>query len=361
MNLEPLRISIALATWNGERFVLEQLESLARQTYQPYELVVRDDASADLTTTIVREFASRAPFRVQMHTNTQRLGFAENFLAAARACTGDAVAFCDQDDVWREDKLELCVKELDRSEKTELVVHQIAKTDENLTHVWNLVPMKSQSTFIETLGLHAEISRIPGCAMVARKRVLDILSRLWPKQHFRTAHQLPGENILPHDCAVLYVANGMGRIYYIAEPLIKHRSHSSNTASTSPLLIERLKQALATGSSEYKRFAANLHHQKLMYAAMAANTRDPGISTSLNILVQMVSSVATLNQERAMLYEATSFQERTTKYSRMIRGGVYRLGGNVVGRNAPIKDAVFVFFHLFFRERGAEQQRYRDQ
>jgi glycosyltransferase involved in cell wall biosynthesis len=95
-----------MATYNGARFIGEQLDSLARQTHPPAELVVSDDASADETLDIVRRFAERAPFPVRIHRNGERIRWTENHHRAAALSSGDWIAYCDQDDVWRADKLE---------------------------------------------------------------------------------------------------------------------------------------------------------------------------------------------------------------------------------------------------------------
>ncbi len=115
-------ISVAMATYNGERFLQEQLDSLARQTLLPFELVVCDDGSADGTIEILRRFAASAPFRVRIYQNDTRLGPGFNFLNALCLCAGDLVAFCDQDDVWKESKLHVCT-EVMRDPSVALVSH----------------------------------------------------------------------------------------------------------------------------------------------------------------------------------------------------------------------------------------------
>lgn len=102
---EPIRISIALCTCNGERFLAEQLDSLAKQTCLPTELIVCDDASVDGTYSLLQCFANRAPFPVSIYRNLQRLGIGANFEQAIRFCTGNVIALCDQDDVWLPNKL----------------------------------------------------------------------------------------------------------------------------------------------------------------------------------------------------------------------------------------------------------------
>jgi glycosyltransferase involved in cell wall biosynthesis len=100
------RISVALCTYNGERFLAAQLQSIAQQTRLPDELVVCDDASTDQTLSIVRAFAASASFRVRIFQNERNLGYAANFEAAIRRCAGEVIALSDQDDVWYPNRLE---------------------------------------------------------------------------------------------------------------------------------------------------------------------------------------------------------------------------------------------------------------
>ncbi|MGA9069058.1 MAG: glycosyltransferase, partial [Terracidiphilus sp.] len=101
----PLRISVALCTYNGERYLREQLNSIASQTRVPYEVVICDDNSTDATLDIVESFVQSVSFRVRVEHNSFRLGSTHNFEKAIQSCTGDLIALCDQDDVWRPDKL----------------------------------------------------------------------------------------------------------------------------------------------------------------------------------------------------------------------------------------------------------------
>src|SRR4051794_25585370 len=84
-----LHISVAMATWNGECFIAEQLQSIADQSRPPDELVISDDGSSDDTVEIARRFARRAPFDVVIISNEERIGYSDNFFRAMRACTGD--------------------------------------------------------------------------------------------------------------------------------------------------------------------------------------------------------------------------------------------------------------------------------
>jgi len=100
-----LRISIAMCTYNGERYLQKQLDSILAQERLPEEIVVCDDNSSDSTREILASFAASAPFRVRIEQNLPRVGSTLNFEKAIRLCTGELIALCDQDDVWGPGKL----------------------------------------------------------------------------------------------------------------------------------------------------------------------------------------------------------------------------------------------------------------
>ena len=109
-----MRISIALCTYNGGRHLAVQLESILLQTLPPMELVICDDGSSDDTVIRVERFAHAAPFPVRFFRNVTNLGSTRNFEQAMQHCVGQAIALCDQDDVWRPDKLARMAAVLER-------------------------------------------------------------------------------------------------------------------------------------------------------------------------------------------------------------------------------------------------------
>ena len=114
-------LSVAMCTYNGARYVREQLDSIAAQTRPPDELVVCDDGSTDATLAILEGFAAAAPFPVRIHVNPTQLGMPKNFEHAIGLATGAAIALADQDNVWYPHKLERLEQELTRSEAIGLV------------------------------------------------------------------------------------------------------------------------------------------------------------------------------------------------------------------------------------------------
>jgi glycosyltransferase involved in cell wall biosynthesis len=104
---------VVLCTYNGERYLAEQLASLAAQTRLPDALFVRDDCSTDETPGILRDFSASAPFPVDVRHNPERLGYNRNYSEALCEPVTDLVALCDQDDVWHPGKLSVLCRLLD--------------------------------------------------------------------------------------------------------------------------------------------------------------------------------------------------------------------------------------------------------
>ena len=108
MEVEIKKISVVMCTYNGARFIREQLDSILNQTYPIYELIVQDDCSTDETVEIVKEYQVRFPqVDIKIYINEKNLGFNRNFLTAIQKAKGEYIAIADQDDIWLLNKLEV--------------------------------------------------------------------------------------------------------------------------------------------------------------------------------------------------------------------------------------------------------------
>ena len=101
-----MRISIALTTYNGSRFLRPQLNSILSQTISDFELVICDDCSTDDTWVILQDYAQKDT-RIRVYKNLHNMGFKKNFEKAINLCSGDYVALSDQDDIWKANHLEI--------------------------------------------------------------------------------------------------------------------------------------------------------------------------------------------------------------------------------------------------------------
>lgn len=142
----PLTISIAMCTYNGERFLQEQLESLSSQTRLPDEVVICDDCSQDNTLALIKEFAAWAPFPVRISVNQKNVGIAKNFEKVVSLCRSDISAFCDQDDVWLPEKLAITERTFEASPHIGCLFSDALLVDEKLHSLgyslWDAIEFK---------------------------------------------------------------------------------------------------------------------------------------------------------------------------------------------------------------------------
>jgi glycosyltransferase involved in cell wall biosynthesis len=117
-----MKISVAMATYNGASYLKEQLDSILRQTRTIDEVIICDDCSKDNTVTIIKEYIQQYQLqnRWSIEVNEKNLGYASNFIKVAKKTTGDIIYFCDQDDIWVEDRVQ--VMELLMEERQEILM-----------------------------------------------------------------------------------------------------------------------------------------------------------------------------------------------------------------------------------------------
>lgn len=241
-------ISIALCTYNGEKYLQEQLDSFVRQTLLPYELVACDDCSSDSTVEILEDFSKTAPFPVRIFRNEHNFGLIKNFSKAASLCTGEYVAFSDQDDIWLPDKLEACFRAMEQAEKKygadiPLLVHSDLSLIDSTNHIitksfMKLKRMKHEASDpLRTLLIRNFVS---GCTSLCNKALL------------RESLPFP-EVMMNHDGWVAMIAASRGKILFIPEPKVLRRIHESNVTglSSSPYKIrEFIKRRLNPGKAD---------------------------------------------------------------------------------------------------------------
>lgn len=203
-----MAVSIALATYNGERYLQEQLESYASQTLLPDELVVCDDASHDGTWSILESFAQAAPFPVRLFSNERNLGFGSNFAQAVELATGDVIFMSDQDDVWLPSKLERVTAAFDVPEVMVVTCDQEI-VDEKL----NLSGQTSQG-LMRSLGARNEMFTI-GCCTAIRSALRGVLLPLPP-------------GVDSHDTWLALLAKSLDVQRLVPEVLQYHRRHGDN-------------------------------------------------------------------------------------------------------------------------------------
>lgn len=207
-----MRVSIALATYNGSPWIQQQLDSYLNQSRLPDELVVFDDGSDDETVEILRRFRIQAPFDVHVNVPTRRVGYARNFERAIRDCSGDVIFLSDQDDVWYPQKIASVLNSFSSSGKA-LVIH-----DQDVVE-WNLDP--DETSMLERVRNYyrgSDGNHVKGCATAVRA---EFAQDVFP---------IPDESRQSHDDWLHAVATALGQRHVLGARLMAYRIHGNNAS-----------------------------------------------------------------------------------------------------------------------------------
>lgn len=246
-------IVILLATYNGSPLLAPQLESLSRQTHRNWSLLVSDDGSQDQTTDIIRDFAANRPGNRITILDGPGHGSAQNFLSLLRAA-GNAsfVAFCDQDDVWFDNKLARAMACLGQSTKPAIYGSATLITDQSLK------PLRHSLRFRRPPGFqNALVQNIAGGnTMVINRKALDVLQ---PASH------LAGQ-IVAHDWWCYQMVTGMGGdMLYDPSPGLFYRQHAANQIGANDTLAAKISRLRRLARRDFAR-SLHAHFEALEHA-----------------------------------------------------------------------------------------------
>lgn len=207
-----MKVSIAIATYNGSTHLQEQLSSILEQSVLPDEVIICDDSSSDDTISYISSFTQQAPFKVDLHLNPIRLGYAKNFEKSISKCTGNIIFLCDQDDVWHSNKIERILEEFNRNSNTILIIHdaEIILADGSKTNLTVSGQLKSQGLDTDDLLL--------GCCMAFRATLKPLIIPI--------PHLIHG-----HDGWINILGKSLNRRKFIPITLQSYRRHSTNTST----------------------------------------------------------------------------------------------------------------------------------
>lgn len=204
-----MKISIAMATYNGSKYIAEQLYSLANQTHLPDELIINDDCSNDQTILIAQKFAKNAPFRVETFTNEKNIGYAANFNSALEKTSGDLVFLCDQDDIWFPEKIAYMLNLAKQNPQALVIMNDAELTDAEL----NTKGLTKLGQILSG-GLDNK-SFVMGCCCLVRRELLDFC--------------LPIPSLYKaHDNWIVDFADGLNAKVVTPKVLQYYRRHDSN-------------------------------------------------------------------------------------------------------------------------------------
>lgn len=238
--MEQSLVSIVLCTYNGVKYLREQVDSILHQTYQPFELIISDDASTDGTAALLKQYEGNPAIRI--FYQEANMGLTRNFEFAARQARGKFIAFSDQDDVWVADKIAKLVNAI--GDKP-LVYSDSLLTDAAGNSIGKkLSDLKKMYSGGDSRG-YVLYSCVWGHGMLITRELLQ--------------RSLPMPSGVHHDIWIVFQAFLHGGILYLDEVLTYYRQHRESTSQTLPDK-ERTKPV----NTRYDEYKKKLHWIELM-------------------------------------------------------------------------------------------------
>lgn len=253
-----LKISVVMTTYNGEKFIKQQLDSVFQQTRQPDEVLIFDDFSTDGTLSVIQGFIIENKIRSwKLVKNKDNIGYIKNFYQAIQEAAGDLIFLCDQDDVWRTDKIEKMALLFNENSHIHTLCSGFRKIDElgNTLGEDNKLGYANHGLikgYCKALGLKKiSLDRIikaniaPGCTAVLTKECRDLYLRCASK-------------MWPHDWEIFIFGAMLNGLYFYNEELIDYRIHANNAIGLneeqrSLSMDKSHSQRVLLAENEYKR------------------------------------------------------------------------------------------------------------
>ena len=212
-------ISVLLCTYNGEKYIEKQLESILEQTVLPNEVVIQDDCSSDGTVSLCESFIKSHDLDWKIIVNPKNIGYRLNFITGLKKTSGDIIFLCDQDDIWNSDKVE--------------VMSQVMKDDKikSLASTYDLID--EQDDIVKEYIKHP-YRRTNGCRKIEAKEFYRFPQYLGMtmaiKKEIVHSIDLDNADIITHDVFLNYYAVRMNGLYFLDRALTKRRSVGTNTS-----------------------------------------------------------------------------------------------------------------------------------
>ncbi len=222
-------VSVALCTYNGEKYITKQIKSILEQSTSVDEIVICDDGSTDNTISIIEDIKQSSPTNIIIHRNKNNLGVCANFEFAISLCKGDIIFLSDQDDIWNPDKVKTIVSWFDTHPQKSVVFTDatlITENDNEFSNksLWDCIGFNKKMRRYFDNGLSLEsffINKATGATMAIRK-----------KMSFHFSQYCNNDNVLHDYCIALKALDNDG-LGYIDKPLIRYRLHGNQQAGIS--------------------------------------------------------------------------------------------------------------------------------
>lgn len=267
-------IHIVLATYNGARYIREQLDSVLANGREDLTVEVCDDGSTDGTLDIVREYEKKYDF-IHLYENGKNLGFAKNFLAGVKRSRSPYVMLCDQDDIWDSDKISRTLEAMKKLEEKRgnsgesplLVFTDARNYDSETGEELGTFHQSSHLATAKTDPAHLFMeNKCIGCTVMVNAAVRSYLETV------------PDE-VRVHDWWLALICSHFGEISYLAETTLQYRQHRGNMIGGSSFSAyiknrvanlkkqrEVLVQTFAQGAAFYRMFGDKLGERTAAWA-----------------------------------------------------------------------------------------------
>ena len=224
-------ISILLASYNGEKFIAEQIESLLAQTFKDFKLYIYDDMSTDSTVSILQSYEKKHPKQIYVTLNKENTGGAKhNFIRMMIEHKDDYVMLCDQDDVWLPNKINKTLNEMKHIETiygsdTPILVHSDLKIVDKSLHTLSNSFMKSMYANYKKSALRNIViqNTLTGCTAMYNRALARLI-------------QEEPQYMVMHDWWLILITSAFGKVSSILEPLILYRQHDKNEIGANKVL-----------------------------------------------------------------------------------------------------------------------------
>ena len=237
-------LAILLASYNGEKYIASQIDSILEQTFSSWELYIHDDGSKDGTVEIIRKYEKNYPEKIHLLDYPPTGGARNNFFSMMSKVTADHIMFCDQDDVWCSDKIEKTISAMEKAEKENgidmpiLVFGDLYVVDEELKIISGSMnryqKLDPERIRPEQLMLQNVVT---GCTMMINKSLAQLSEKCSDIS-----------NVIMHDWWCALIAARFGRLVYIDSPMLYYRQHNDNSIGASHFGLSYILEKLSKPS-----------------------------------------------------------------------------------------------------------------
>ena len=281
---QTLRISVAMCTYNGARFLEEQLRSFAGQHRFPDELVVCDDGSLDGTVALAEEFARRLSFPVRIVRNATNLGYRGNFAKAVGLCTGDVIVLSDQDDVWYPQKL----ARLEELFGTHAEVEGIFSNGDLINSASRKLAGDLWSSFRFRAADQHRLGSGHALEVLLQRNVVTGMAFAFRRAWKDKLEGMPAS--WPHDAWLALLLAQEGKLLACAEHLVAYRVHEKQKIGVPITFVEKRRYVKRHGVRDYLALSRKRNQEEYRgYAEQFEELLEPAAGRPADVQRRLLS------------------------------------------------------------------------